>query len=58
LITFYAIVHTIGHLNGTMKVISEEEDIQKANDVLLHHEFGKEMSYAELLFTTIPGVTG
>jgi hypothetical protein len=58
LITFYSIVHTIGHLTSSIKYLDQEDDLDKINSVLTHKKFNKHKTYAELLFTTIPGVTG
>ena len=38
--------------------MSEEKDLDKINDVLTHKTLDKHLSYCEILFTTIPGVTG
>jgi DMSO/TMAO reductase YedYZ heme-binding membrane subunit len=43
---------------GTIKVISEEDDINKTNAVTLNYDFPHTMTYTELLFETIPGITG
>lgn len=58
LTAFYAVLHTVGHLLGTIRKISSEKDISKANAVTLHYDFDHTMTYSELLFTTLPGVTG
>jgi len=58
LITFYSIVHTVGHLTGSVRELHEEEDMEETNDVLTYKEFKSHKSYAEILFTTIPGITG
>ena len=58
LIFFYSIVHTIGHLTGSARGLSGEKDVNKINHVLTHKEFDKHLSYHEILFMTIPGVTG
>lgn len=58
LMTLYGILHTIGHLLGSMRHFSEADDISKVNKVTLHHDFKHKMSYEELLFTTTPGITG
>lgn len=58
LITFYSVVHTIGHLTGSVRGLAEEEDVDEINKVLTHKEFSKHLTYAEILLTTIPGITG
>lgn len=55
---FYGTLHTIGHLLGSIKKFSEETDMSKANHAMLHHTFTRTYTYSELLFTTIPGITG
>ena len=58
IIVFYGTLHTIGHLLGSIKKFSEETDMSKANDAMLHHTFTQRYTYWELLFFTIPGSTG
>jgi predicted ferric reductase len=58
LITFYSFVHTIGHLSGTFRALDNEKDLDVINAVFSHKEFKHHKSYAELLFATIPGLTG
>ena len=57
-ITFYGTLHTIGHCLGSIKKISEEDNIEEVNKVTLHHDFATERSYLYLLFWSIPGLTG
>jgi NADPH oxidase 2 len=57
-IMIYSVIHTIGHLSGTIRKIDQEEDLEKVNDHLTHYEFSSKKSYAELLFWTVPGLTG
>ncbi|CAI2381024.1 unnamed protein product [Moneuplotes crassus] len=57
-VTFFSILHTIGHCSGSIRKFSEEKDIQNVNDVTLNHDFDGEKTYWELLFLTIPGSTG
>jgi NADPH oxidase 2 len=57
-ILIYSVIHTIGHLSGTIRKIDQEEDLEKVNDHLTHYEFSSKKSYAELLFWTVPGLTG
>lgn len=56
--TFFGILHTIGHLLGSIRKFSEEKDISKANDVTLNHDFSSEKTYNQLLWLSIPGSTG
>ena len=56
--TFYSLLHTIGHLSGSIRKFSEAKDIQEVNDVTLNHDFSGEKTYSELLFFSIPGSTG
>ena len=58
LILFYSWVHTIGHLTGSIRGLSKEKDVNEINDVLTHHEFDEHLTYEQILFTTLPGVTG
>jgi hypothetical protein len=54
----YSVIHTIGHLTGTFRVIHNTKDFEKINDVLTRHQFTEHYEYHMLLFTTLPGVTG
>ena len=38
--------------------MDEEKDLSKTNDVLTHKTLDEHLSYSEILFATIPGVTG
>jgi len=58
LITIYSYIHTVGHLTGSIRALDKEKDVNKINSVLTHKRFDKHLNYFELLFTTIPGVTG
>jgi hypothetical protein len=58
MITFYSFVHTIGHLTGTFRVLDDEKNLDVINAIFSHKEFKHHKSYAELLFWTIPGLTG
>ncbi|CAI2380621.1 unnamed protein product [Moneuplotes crassus] len=58
LITFFSIVHVVGHLSGSIKKFSEAKDIDNVNEVTLNHNFDGKKTYAELLFLTLPGITG
>ena len=55
---FYSTLHTVGHLIGTFRVFSEADTVDEINDVFKHNEFKSVKTYPELLFTTIPGITG
>ena len=50
LITFYSIIHTIGHLVSKLKELDEEEDMDETNEIMTYKEFKSHKSYAELLF--------
>ena len=54
----YSVIHTIGHLTGTFRGISQEDDLDEINKALTHYEFDETKEYHELLFTSVPGVTG
>ena len=58
LITVYSIIHTVGHLTGSVRALDHEDDIDEINRVLTHKRFDAHKSYAEILFKTVPGVTG
>ena len=57
-ILFYSVVHTVWHLTGTLRAIANWDDLDEINNMLEHHEFNSLKTYPELLFTTIPGITG
>jgi len=57
-ILVYSVVHTIGHLTGTFRKMSNEKNVDKLNDALTYYQVEEHKSYAELLFTTVPGITG
>ena len=56
--TIYAIIHSICHLAGSFKILSEEKNINEINDHLAVSAFSHHLTYFQLLFTTIPGITG
>ena len=56
--TFYGILHTIGHLLGSFKKFSEEKDINNVNRITLNKNFDGRRTYLQLLFLSIPGSTG
>lgn len=58
LITFYSVVHTIGHLTGSIRALHNDKHLEETNEVLTKKEFRTHKSYAELLFATLPGITG
>lgn len=41
-----------------MKRLSETENVNEINDHLAVRAFDEHLTYSELLFTTIPGITG
>ena len=61
LLLFYSVVHTFTHLYYTFPDIAAattEKELEAVNHLLTHHKFTHIMTYADLLFTTWPGITG
>jgi len=58
LLTFYSIIHSLCHLTGSFRIIAQSNDISKINKDKGGKDFDETPTYFELLFTTIPGVTG
>lgn len=58
LITFYGFVHTIGHLSSSYVAISQSTDLVELNTHAMFGSFSHLYTYWELLFQTLPGVTG
>lgn len=56
LLVLYATIHALGHLLGTFRRIIVVDG--KALDELLPGKFSSPIYYTDLLFTTIPGITG
>jgi putative effector of murein hydrolase LrgA (UPF0299 family) len=46
------------HLGGSLRIISETDDLDELNDNLAYAHFDEKPTYVGLLFTTIPGITG
>ncbi len=57
LIVFYSFIHTIGHLYGTLYVMANEPDLSTLNTYLTNG-LDRHMSYWELLFASLPGISG
>lgn len=58
MITVYGVIHSVFHLFGSIKKISSEEDIDKIHHSLHHYDHDKKVSYTELLFEDMTGLTG
>ncbi|CAI2365677.1 unnamed protein product [Moneuplotes crassus] len=58
LITIYGIIHSICHLAGSFRVISSANDMTEINRVTGGQDFDEAPAYWELLFCTLPGITG
>lgn len=56
LLLAYAILHSLGHLSGSMWTISSLE-VEETNAILTHKQFKDKPTYLELLMT-LPGITG
>ena len=48
----------MSHLTGSFRIIAQTNDINKINSKKGGSNFDTRPTYFELLFTTIPGVTG
>lgn len=58
LITITSYIHVVGHLTGSIRAMDKEKDMDELNSVLTHKTFKTHHNYLELLFKTIPGITG
>ena len=58
LLVIYSIIHVLGHAFGSILVLHREEDLEAINLALTHKSMDRHLNYGELLFTTIPGITG
>ena len=56
--TIFAIIHTACHLMGSFRILAENKNLEQINDHLAVKAFDRHYSYVQLLFTTIPGITG
>ena len=54
----YSLLHGIGHLFGSVSALSSADSIEEINEILTHKKFERKLSYVELVFTTLPGLTG
>lgn len=57
MILIYSWIHTIGHLSGSF-VAMTTQPLEIINKDLMYWRFKSRPTYAELLFATIPGITG
>lgn len=57
LVTYYAMIHSACHLFGTFRIIVDS-DLENINSHLLYYKFNEKPSYLQILFTTLPGLTG
>ncbi|KAJ3056644.1 hypothetical protein HK097_005318, partial [Rhizophlyctis rosea] len=55
-----ATAHVIGHLSGTVAKTTTmtDENFAALNSIIIGHKFDQRLTYAEMLFTTLPGLTG
>ena len=58
LVTFYGIVHSLWHIFGSFRIITNEEDLEELNGYMARKEFDDNPTYVGLLFGTLPGITG
>ena len=58
LIMVFSVLHTVGHLYGTLPAMANETDLDVLNSKLTYANFSKIYTYEYLLFGTIPGLTG
>lgn len=58
ILAIFATIHALGHLSGTFVKISQAEDLETLNSLTTVGKFTSLPSYCQLLFTTIPGITG
>ena len=57
MVFIYSWIHSIGHLTGSFRAISEKP-LEEINAYLMTKTFKEKPSYAYLVFCTIPGTTG
>ena len=58
LLVIVSTIHSIGHLGGTFLKIIKVNDLHVLNSVLTYGQFEKLPSYTDLLFRSIPGISG
>ena len=56
--TIYSVIHSWCHLVGSFRIISEEDDVERINNNHGGEDFEHSPTYSELLFMTLPGITG
>ena len=57
MILLFSWIHAIGHLSASFVSLSRVP-LEEVNEVLMYKKFTSKPTYAELLFTTTPGITG
>ena len=58
LVTINGLIHSAWHLAGSIRIISNSKDIQNTNNHMSRNVFLTAPTYGEILFETIPGITG
>ena len=58
LVTINGLIHSICHFTGSLRIISESNSVEDINKHMSRNVFTSQPEYWELLFKTIPGITG
>ena len=58
IVTIYGVIHSIFHLAGSIKKISNTDDPNEIKANFHHYEYDKKVTYFEILFGSMTGLTG